>query len=101
MYVLNDESLKESALNLIHKNTLEIRIFQGTINKKLVMAYLEFCLSAALYTKETSFKMVSVKGFKAYVRRNRKKFKSLNNSNLLYGKVKPSYGWKKTSATAA
>jgi hypothetical protein len=94
---LEDHDMKEVAINLLHENTIEIRIFQGTINKKLVMAYLEFCVAATLYTKTPPFGKISDKGFRAYVRKNRKTYKFLHNSNLIYGKVKKSYDWKKAA----
>lgn len=91
------ENIHECAINLEHDKTVEVRIFQGTVNKNLIMAYLEFCLAAALYTKYTKFEKVTDKGFRGYVRRNRKKFKNLFNSNILFGKTRAEYNWRKVA----
>lgn len=87
----NDE--KFVALNLLHDKTLEVRIFQGTINKKLVHAYIEFCLAATLYTQKEPFKRISVNGFKRYVKRNRSKYPYLIESNILGKKARKEYHW--------
>ena len=71
------------ALNLCPEETVEIRIFQGTINKVLIRAYLEFAIACALYTKETPIEKVSVKGFKKYVHKRKKKFPMLVKTDLL------------------
>ena len=82
------------ALNLCPYKTVEIRIFQGTVNKKLAQAYLEFVVACVLYTKKTAFKNVSVRGFKRYVSHYRKLYPYLYRSGLLKGKVqKASYKW--------
>ena len=75
------------ALNLCPDRTIEIRIFQGTINKKLIRAYLEFAAASAIYTKDIAISNVSVKGFKSFVKKNRKLFPMLIATNLLDGCV--------------
>lgn len=71
-----------SALNLCPSKTVEIRIFQGTTNKKLILAYLEFCVAVALYTKRTKFEKLSVKQFIRFIKSNKKYFKNLLASKL-------------------
>ena len=71
------------ALNFCNKNTIEVRIFQSTLNKGLIQAYLEFALASSLYTRQVRFEDVSVSGLKRYVKQNATRFPHLHCSRLL------------------
>ena len=77
------------ALNFCPKDTIEVRIFQGTLNPILIQAYLEFCLACALYTKTVRFSDVSVPGLKEFA--NSPLFPNLQSSHLMY---KCLYSWR-------
>ena len=42
---------RHCALNLSNRNTIELRIFQGTLEYEEVMAYLEACHAASMFVK--------------------------------------------------
>jgi hypothetical protein len=88
---------KYVALSLCHKDTLEVRIFQGTVNKKLIQAYLEFCLAVTLFTKSVDFRQVNPNGLRAYVKKNKRRYRNLIVSGILGKKVRKEYGWKMTA----
>lgn len=46
-----DKHGKYTAVNKLHRKTLEVRIFQGTLNWRVASAYLETIYSIAMYTK--------------------------------------------------
>lgn len=92
-YLRNSDE-KYVALSLCHKNTLEVRIFQGTVNKKLIQAYLEFCLAVTLFTKSVDFEQVSPNGLRAYVKKNKRHYKNLIASGILGKKARKEYSWK-------
>lgn len=72
------------ALNFCPKDTIEVRIFQSTLNPILIQAYLEFCLACALYTKGVRFEDVSISGLKDFIRLRAGLFPNLRRSHLLY-----------------
>lgn len=76
------EQEKYLAANIYHKETIEIRIFQSTINPLLFTSYLEYCMALAIYTKNIS-NVLSLDKFKKYVKRNRKMYPNLFSSKLL------------------
>jgi len=70
------------AINLKNSQTIEIRIFRGTLNFNSFMKNIEFAHSLFMYTKEN--KDVSLDGFKSYIESscdysNLKKFINLKN----------------------
>jgi hypothetical protein len=70
------------AINLKNSQTIEIRIFRGTLNLNSFMKNIEFAHSLFMYTKEN--KEISLDGFKAYIETscdysNLKKFINLKN----------------------
>lgn len=79
------------ALNLCSHPTIEIRIFQGTLNRKLIKAYLEFAMACTLYTENTNFNDVSVDGLKKFVRVNKSKFPFLFKTQLLNKKCRENW----------
>ena len=88
-----DEGGKWLALNFLPEKTIEVRIFQGTVNKKLILAYLEFCLAVTLFTKDETFDKVTPNGLRKYVTKNGKHYKHLIASGILGRKVKREYSW--------
>ena len=69
------------ALNFCNPRTIEIRIFQSTLNPKLIQAYLEFAMACSMYTKRVRFQDVSISGLKSYVSQHR--FPYLQTTRLL------------------
>lgn len=70
------------AINLKNSQTIEIRIFRGTLNFNSYMKNIEFAHSLFMYTKEN--KDISLDGFKSYIESscdysNLKKFINLKN----------------------
>ena len=70
------------AINLKNSQTIEIRIFRGTLNTNSFMKNIEFAHSLFMYTKEN--KDISLDGFKSYIESscdysNLKKFINLKN----------------------
>ena len=70
------------AINLKNTQTIEIRIFRGTLNLNSFMKNIEFAHSLFMYTKEN--KDISLDGFKMYIESscdysNLKKFINLKN----------------------
>lgn len=70
------------AINLKNSQTIEIRIFRGTLNFNSFMKNIEFAHSLFMYTKEN--KDISLEGFKSYIESscdycNLKKFINLKN----------------------
>lgn len=70
------------AVNLGNSQTIEIRIFRGTLNSNSFMKNIEFAHSLFMYTKEN--KDISLDGFKIYIESscdysNLKKFINLKN----------------------
>jgi len=65
---------KHCALNLYPKNTIEVRIFRGTSNKKLIWAYLEFVKASVMFTEVTALKDIDAKNFKRYVIAKKKEY---------------------------
>jgi len=63
---------KGCALNLYPRNTIEVRLFQGTSNKRLIWAYLEFVKASVLFTKYTGLKSINQTNFKKYLYKNKK-----------------------------
>lgn len=86
---------KYIAVNIYHKDTVEVRIFQSTINPLLFTAYLEFCVALAIYTKSPNHDL-KIDSFKEYVHRNRLKYPNLNQTKLL---DKPSHTSYKSSVS--
>jgi len=76
------EDEKYLAANIYHKDTIEVRIFQSTINPMLFTSYLEYCMALAIYTKNAS-NILTLDKFNKYVKRNRNMYPNLFSSKLL------------------
>jgi hypothetical protein len=73
--------LKDIAANIYHKNTVEVRIFQSTINPLLFTSYLEYCMALAIYTKNKNNKL-TIENFKRYTMKNKSKYPNLFKAGL-------------------
>jgi hypothetical protein len=85
---------KYSAINLVHENTIEFRIFQGTVNYRLIKGYLEFCMALILYTKDNKINELSLGKFRSFIRNNKRLFS--NASKMIKYKNRrstPLYYW--------
>ena len=85
-YAIFNQSLshkeRHSALNLSNKKTIEIRFFQGTLNYRTIMAYLEFAYALSMFVKKSE--NTSSIDFVEFAIENN--FRSL--TDLLNGKLK-------------
>jgi len=70
-------------INLARKDTIEIRIFKGTLNPKLFWKNIEFVEALYNFSLLTSFKEMKVKLFKEFVKCKYKEYPNL--SAFLYG----------------
>jgi hypothetical protein len=86
----DDQSLTEKALskrsydryiavNLMNENTIEIRIFKGTLKQSSFYANLEFCHAMIKYCEQESIMRVSPKNFIRYINNKRKLYPNLYN----------------------
>lgn len=62
------------AVNITNKNTIEIRIFQGTLKWKIVRAYIEMVMGVAIYTKDEH--NPTIYGYKNFLRSNKETYKN-------------------------
>jgi len=72
-----NNSYRYKALNLTGKDTIEIRIFQGTLNYNTILAYLEFALAVSLFTKNNIYKNIEIDNFLMYIHENEKIYSNL------------------------
>lgn len=76
-----------SALNVTPKHTVEIRIFQGTLNEETIWAYLEFALACVLYSKDFDEEEMTEKKLLKYIKENKNtysNFLKLYNSEITW-----------------
>jgi hypothetical protein len=66
-----------TAINLENNDTVEVRIFRGTLNKESFHKNFEFLQSLYDYTSKESTSKVSIQGYLEYVFNNRKEFINL------------------------
>jgi hypothetical protein len=67
---------KYQIINLKPKNTIEIRIFNGTIDSTVFRMYIEFCKSLYDFTKEYSIKDINLKEYLNFID-GKKEFKRI------------------------
>jgi len=70
-------SNKYTAVNLAHNNTIEIRIFRGTLSFAGFWINLEFCKAVFDYTKNALYTKICVPEFCNYIVGNKKDFPNL------------------------
>ena len=78
-------SYRYKALNLTGKDTIEIRIFQGTLNYKTILSYLEFALAVTMFTKNNISKNIEICRFLKYIKENEAIYPNL--ADLKNGKL--------------
>jgi len=74
--------IKDIAVNTFHKKTIEVRIFQSTINPLLFTSYLEYCMALAIYTENKKHKL-TINSYIRYIAKNKNKYPSLFKTKLL------------------
>jgi hypothetical protein len=65
---------KYTAVNLRHCNSVEIRIFRGTLSIQGFMKNMEFCKALYDFTREVPLKDLSVKNFILYILKSEKQY---------------------------
>ena len=70
----SDPSYRYTSLNISGDKTIEIRIFQGTLNIDCIMAYLEFALAVVIFTGNVKSNKINVKNFMQYINENNDNF---------------------------
>lgn len=65
------------AVNLENKNTIEFRIFRGTLKTERLLKNIEFCHAAIHWVSTASYRELTHEKFSAYVTANRKLYKNL------------------------
>lgn len=63
-----------TAVNLEHRGTVEVRVFRGTLEPRSFIANLSFLKSAFDYTRDTSLRVISPGGWKAYASKRTKEY---------------------------
>lgn len=76
---------KYLALNFSNMNTVEIRIFQGTLKKDTVLSYLQFALAVTMFTKKFKWDHMTENNFVKYVYKHKKSYSKL--IDLIEGKI--------------
>jgi len=75
---------RHEAVNLRPKETIEIRIFRGTLNKERFLANLEFCAAVIEFCKSTSIRGLTDTQFMEFVGNNKKDYPALNSWLILH-----------------
>jgi hypothetical protein len=69
----SDSHQRYRAINLCPVNTIEFRIFRGTLNKESFMANLEFVHTIIEYCEQTSYRSVCPDGYIKFIGRKKRK----------------------------
>jgi len=69
----NDSGNRHRAINLCPEDTIEFRIFRGTLNKESFMANLEFVHTVLEYCEQASYKDVCPNGYIEFIGKKKKK----------------------------
>lgn len=72
------------AVNISHKNTIELRIFKGTINPITIHRQIEFCAGLIQFVKSTAYNLLSYQDFIKFIRGHKNQFPILNEFNELF-----------------
>ena len=70
---------KYTAINMNHPRTVEVRIFRGTLNYNSFVKNIEFIASLYDFTRDNSFKDVTVNKYLEYIEKNRRENRHLYN----------------------
>lgn len=80
-------SSRYTAVNLSNKNTIEFRIFRGTLNVQSLFAKLEFVYALIQYCRNESCSNLSLQSFKRFIEEDKKQYNNLisfiNQKNLI------------------
>ena len=68
---------RHHAINISHHNTIETRIFEGTLDTVAFWANVEFCLSLYHYTKKCTAKELGYEPYINYLREHKKNYENL------------------------
>jgi hypothetical protein len=83
-----DKPEKFLAVNTLHKNSIELRIFKGTINPITIHRQVEFCHALTNFVKNTSYLKLSFSDFIEYTNKNKNMYPLLfefNNEFIKWG----------------
>lgn len=75
----NCDFSRYTAVNLSKENTVEVRIFNGTMEPQIFFSYIEFLYSLFLFTKENSLHDCTVKNYKTFIKGQRKLYTNIYN----------------------
>ena len=78
-YKSNTYSDRYIAVNLERDKTVEIRIFAGSLEPKIIFSYVEFVYSLFNFTKKTPSKMCTFKNYTSYLKENKTKYINIYN----------------------
>jgi hypothetical protein len=76
------------AVNTLHKNSIELRIFKGTLNPITIHRQVEFCHALTNFVKNTSYLKLSFSDFIEYTNKNKNMYPLLfefNNEFIKWG----------------
>jgi hypothetical protein len=68
---------RHSAIHMNCENTIEIRIFQGTLSKERFLKNIEFIMALYDFTNSVSIKDVNSSNFTKYVKENKNQYSEL------------------------
>jgi hypothetical protein len=72
-----DNNSRHKAVNLSCENTVEVRIFKGTLEIEKFLKNIQYCKSLFHYTEEESFKNLNLDNYLKYIQNNKKTFLNL------------------------
>lgn len=72
------------AVNVSHKNSIELRIFKGTINPITIHRQIEFCAGLVQFVKSTAYNQLSYQDFIKFIQSYKNLFPLLNEFNLKF-----------------
>lgn len=70
---------KYQAVNLRHKDTVEIRIFRGNLRKERILKNIEFVLSVFYFTKNNGMNDINLRNYMVFLQKNKKEYGNLLN----------------------
>lgn len=86
---LESPACRYEALNVTGRNTVEFRLFRGTLDKVAIKRNLAFVQALILYCKETSIKKLSSSLFRKWLKERGGELIGFNHANVLLESFKP------------
>ena len=77
-------SNKYSAVNLCHKDTIELRIFKGNLKPQAISRFIEFAHCLAMFVKQNKLNELEYKDFIKFTYKNKNIYPFLNEFNYKY-----------------